>query len=314
MSNIISEQDLKNKYNGDCISGVILMGEVVRGTTKNGKPFYSGTLTSGEQVSYKVWDSTLAFETLRQADLSGHVVDIEGTWNEYQGTWSIIINRIVDLGDGTSSGVGVSDFLKSRYDIPSYWAGLLALMKQNLTDNGYKVADKILFSNPDVAEQFKYAFAAKSHHDNCKGGLLAHTYKICYLANVFVNLYPSMVDKDLLYLGCLLHDIGKVREMDMGVYQEVSKVTHRFLGIEMLDKDLIVSIYGESFYYELVSILLQHHGEYADPCKTVSSYIVHLIDCIESRFMGLVQNMELSDNCGKVNVDGSYLSYPTLQE
>lgn len=294
-------------YNGDAVSGIILLKDVVRATTKNGKPFFHGSVCSGTDVSFKAWDNSEAFKMLEREDLAGKVVYISGNWSEYMGVVSIILDTVMTNAELVA--IDPMNFIESKYNIDAYWSGLQNIMKSTLTEKGMLLANKFLFENEEVANAFKVEFAAKSHHDNCKAGLLAHTYKVCYLMQVTLNLYKDIVDKDLVMLGVLLHDIGKIKEMHMGVYQPCSKVTHRFLGIEMLDKDLIVENYGEDWYYELVSIMLQHHGEWGDPCKTVSARLVNLVDEFEAKAMLIKQAVDISDNCGTINIDGQYLSY-----
>lgn len=294
-------------YNGDAVSGIILLKDVVRATTKNGKPFFHGSVCSGTDVSFKAWDNSEAFKMLEREDLAGKVVYISGNWSEYMGVFSIILDTVMTNAELVA--IDPMNFIESKYNIDAYWSGLQNIMKSTLTEKGMLLANKFLFENEEVANAFKVEFAAKSHHDNCKAGLLAHTYKVCYLMQVTLNLYKDIVDKDLVMIGVLLHDIGKIKEMHMGVYQPCSKVTHRFLGIEMLDKDLIVENYGEDWYYELVSIMLQHHGEWGDPCKTVSARLVNLVDEFEAKAMLIKQAVDISDNCGTINIDGQYLSY-----
>ena len=54
--------------------------------------------------------------------------------------------------------------------------------------------------------RFKVEFAAMSHHDNCKGGLLAHTYKVLLLMKFVCRQYEAATTKrgtdytDLLYI------------------------------------------------------------------------------------------------------------------
>lgn len=306
--NTISKEMLGGThYNGDAVSGIILLKDVVRATTKNGKPFFHGSVCSGTDVSFKAWDNSEAFKMLEREDLAGKVVYISGNWNEYMGVFSIILDTVMTNAELVA--IDPINFIESKYNIDAYWSGLQNIMKSTLTEKGMLLANKFLFENEEVANAFKVEFAAKSHHDNCKAGLLAHTYKVCYLMQVTLNLYKDIVDKDLVMIGVLLHDIGKIKEMHMGVYQPCSKVTHRFLGIEMLDKDLIVENYGEDWYYELVSIMLQHHGEWGDPCKTVSARLVNLVDEFEAKAMLIKQAVDISDNCGTINIDGQYLSY-----
>lgn len=304
--NIITKKLLEAEhYNGEDIVGTCLLRDVNKSLTKNGKFYYTGGICSGKEVTYRIWDNSTAFGVVDTQDLSGCIVNISGTWNEYQGQFSVVITSISKYeGD-----MGVDQFLPSPYNIKAYWEGLQKKAGSVLSDKAMTIANKVLFDNEEVSSLFKIEFAGKSHHDNVKGGLLAHTYKVFTIGCSVINMYGGIEDKDLILLGCLLHDIGKIKELNIGVYTNMAKVTHNFLGVEMLDKDLIVSLYGEDWYYELVSILLQHHGEFGMPCKTVSSRIVHIIDKFESELTYMKQLRDNSDNSGVIKTDAGYLHY-----
>lgn len=305
--NKITKEQLKGSHtSGEQISGMVLLQDSRRQMTKTNKPFFTGTLMSGTTVPFKVWDNAGAFPILESQNLAGSVVYISGVWNEYQGVCSIVIESIIPDKEGSYNPV---DFLPVKYNKDAYWGGLKQMVEKLVSPKGMIIANKVLFENEEVANRFKTEFAAKSHHDNCPSGLLAHTYKLLYFTQAVISLYGDLVDRDVLVLGVLFHDIGKIHEMHYGAYQPCSKVTHRFLGVEMLDKELIVKEYGEDWYYELVSIMLQHHGEWGDPCKTLSARIVNMIDEFESGMMLLSQLKEESDNCGTINVNGTYLTY-----
>ena len=160
------------------------------------------------------------------------------------------------------------------------------------------------------------------HHDNCKGGLLAHTVKMVDFLPIVLDNYPVLFSdkddsgqlkespdkRDLLVIGCILHDIGKTREMDYGVYQKGSFVSHRFFGAEMVEehKDYIVGQYGEEWFYHLIAILLQHHDQFGDPCRDVYALIVHKIDDIESSLTNLSQEIEQN---GNTDPSGKFIWY-----
>ena len=306
---IITKEMLEgNKVKGSYIEGVILLQNYTVCLTKNGKYYYNGTLTSGVDIPFKVWDNSGAYPQLRNNDLSGKVVEIHATWDEYNGVFSLILNSVKEV-----EGVSEANFLPTKYDVDAYFSSLINMIKNIVSDKAFALADSTLFSNSDIVDAFKIEFAAKSHHDNCKGGLLAHTYKVCYLTSIVISTYfggtLSQDEKDMLILGALFHDIGKVKEMHFGQYTDISVVTHRYLGVEMLDKQAIIELYGEDWYYYLVSIMLQHHGEYGDPCKSFVAYIVNQVDMLDANMTLLEQKLEDSSarELGRVSMNGSYL-------
>jgi 3'-5' exoribonuclease len=64
-------------------------------------------------------------------------------------------------------------------------------------------------------QQFQEAVAAKSLHHAYRGGLLRHTVEVAEICRAVVRIYPAL-HHDLLITGALLHDSGKLFEMDQG--------------------------------------------------------------------------------------------------
>ena len=175
-----------------------------------------------------------------------------------------------------------------------------------------------IFQSENLFPRFKEEFAGKKMHDAQIGGLMHHTTKMLKIAKILVENEPRMLQiegfTDLLYLGISLHDIGKVYEMKLGVYQPNSFVTHRTLGTEMIAKykDLICQLYNETFYYHILAIINGHHGEYGERPQTLLAYIIHLIDMLEANTTGAfdrIENKEFSNRAGlnAVLVNGANL-------
>lgn len=319
---IISKEYLKSIINGEVdtgvqINGVILVSDYSIGMTKTGKEFIHGNLLSTIKVPFKAWCNSKAFDKLKLEEYENTPVFIRGTADNYNNNGSIILTDIERV-EGYSS----DQFMSQKYNADAFYDFMLRILAEHVSEKGMKIYQRIM--TDDIVKRFKEEFAASGHHDNCKAGLLAHTYKCVYLMSCLLGLYktlwytkegdeykPDQNKKDLLMLGVALHDLGKIREMNMGVYQECSKVTHRYLGTEYIaefKKDIIEG-YDESWYYDLISIMLQHHGEYGDPCKTFASYVVHKVDLIESQ-MTYAQDL-IARGGGtqdKINIDGTYLT------
>ena len=307
---VISGDVLKGATKGQNISGLLLCRTYSIALTKTGKEYIQGTMQSEVEMPFKAWGNSEAFVGLKNNDYVGVVCQVTGHFDDYGGSFSLIVEDIqaVDYED-------ISVFLPNRYDVEGYWNNLKTLVQQNVSDKGLNIANQTLFDNTEVANAFKIEFAATSHHDNCKGGLLAHTYKVVYYVVTALAMYPALIttqdEKDMLVLGALFHDIGKTKEMKLGTYQPCSKVTHRYLGIEMIDKPTFVAAYGEDGWLEMVSILLQHHGEFEDKCKTVSAYIIHKADCYDADMTFLLQTKErplTRNGVNSIKVDNNWLS------
>jgi 3'-5' exoribonuclease len=63
-----------------------------------------------------------------------------------------------------------------------------------------------------VMERFRRWPAAVKHHGAVVGGLLEHTVNVTLIADRLAQLYAS--NQNLVLAGALLHDIGKLEELE----------------------------------------------------------------------------------------------------
>lgn len=297
---------------GKQINGVVLMRDYKTNLAKNGTEYIVGSVQSGIQVQFKVWRQSAAFDILKAKDLQNVPVYIRSSVDLYNGVCSLVIDSVQEI-----DGFTADQFLPTKYNVDAYFESLIKSLSSRVSDKGAFIW-KYVFENDEFVARFKIEFAARSHHDNCKGGLLAHTYKVLMLTDTILRMYPDLVSydgkkdtdlSDLIYLGAVLHDIGKVDEMILGVYTVKSCTTHNYIGTEYISKikDQIIVAYGEEWYYNLISIILQHHDEFGMPAKTVWAYLIHLIDVVEAKVTDIIQLMNNSVS-GKICVDDKWLS------
>lgn len=312
--NIIPQDFLKGLTHGQGLNGIILIKDYSVQLTRTNKEYIVGKLQSGIEVPFKAWGSSGAFTRLKAEAYENVPAYIVATSDEYNGVMSIVLESVQAV-----DGYTPDQFFPIKYNIDAYWETLQKTVASGVTPKGMELCNKVLFENAQVADRFKVEFAARSHHDNCKGGLLAHTYKVVTMVRSVLAQYPGLSAKagvqdsdvrDLLYIGALLHDVGKVFEMSFGVYQPASVATHLFLGAELVAgfKDDIIAAYDEQWYYNLVSILIQHHGEFGERPKTVVAQIIHLIDVFDAHVTDIMQAVEAVDGSGTIRYEGSYLS------
>lgn len=318
---VFTKELLQGVKDGERFDGVILMQTYAEKLTRNGKPYIDGTLQADVTVQFKAWSTSSAFAKLSAENYKNVVIYAQGTVQTYQGMNSVILEDVTAV-----EGYAPAGFKKVRYDAESYFNALVGVLTKETSETCVGIFNKIM--SGDTKERFKEEFAASGHHDNCLSGVLAHTYKVSMFGKLVTQLYPvlfsekndagefviSQKKKDIFFLGMALHDIGKIDEMLMGVYQPKSKVTHRILGLEYVYKfeQDIVTAYGKDMFYDLVSVVVQHHDTYDDKARTSLAYLVFMADLIESRCMGLAQAVEDSSFVGdagsQVSFDGRYLT------
>ena len=304
---IIKQEELENLIAGQTMQGVVLVTSYAVKVSKSGREYIDGKLQSGTTVKFRVWTDRPAFEKMKINDLTNKPCEIKGTVDEYNGAYSIIITDIIEAPE-----FKIGMFMPVFYDVDRWYESLVSMAKQMLSDKGMNLLGSMLFNNPRLVDRLKEEFAAMNHHDNCRGGLLAHTVKMLDLVPGIIDTYPTLVSeknssgemvespdkRDLLVIGCIMHDIGKVREMKYGVYQRESFISHRFFGAEYVEhfRKQIIELYSEKWFYDLEAILLQHHDEFGDPCRNLYALIIHKIDDIESSLTNLSQEIETNLN------------------
>lgn len=312
--NIITQDQLKNLTGGMAIDGIVLIKDYSVQLTRNGKEYIAGRLQSGTDKPFKAWGSSAAFNSLKNEAYENVPTYIRGSGDEYGGTISLILDSVQAV-----DGYTPDQFFPVKYNADAYWEALKKLVSTRVSAKAMDICNKILFENQTVSDRFKVEFAGRSHHDNCKSGLLAHTYKVTSTVASVIQQYPAITSRDgvteqnlvdLLLVGALLHDVGKIYELEFGVYQPASCVTHKYLGSELIAeyKAEIIAAYDELWYYYLISIMLEHHGQYGEPPKTVWAQIIHIVDMFDSQLTDMMQAIDSTNGQGAIKFDTNYLS------
>ena len=295
------------------IKGYVLISGYQLNPQKNGGFYISGTLQAMGTIPFKVWSSTVGDSLYAKMSggeslFKGSICYVEGKVDRYGGNFSLVLNegRVID---GEDVGLKESDFLEDVYDVGAFWQSLMGVLKKNCSEKAVTMFERVI---SEVKERFMTEFAAVWHHDNCKAGLLAHTTKVVRMASL-IRMYPEITKKispDVLFIGCALHDIGKVYEYGLGAVTDEGKVlSHHTFGVLFCasHKKDIVEALGRDGYRLLLSIIEQHHGEYGERPRTVAAYIVYRLDLLESVLTSV--NTLLKDSPdGNIQYDGYKLS------
>ena len=156
---------------------------------------------------------------------------------------------------------------------------------------------KTLFEE-NIEKLSYYPAASKNHHEYVSG-LAYHTYGMLKVAASFCTLYPTL-NKDLLYSGITLHDLGKTIELSGPVVPEYT-LEGKLLGHISISYAMIketadkLHIEGEEVTL-LQHMILAHHGknEYGSPVlpQIKEAEILYLIDNIDARMAMMDKALE----------------------
>lgn len=278
------------------IRGWLFAEEVQVRTAKNGRPFRQLRLRDqrGNEIKARQFDLP-AVETL--APQAGKVVLIEGLIEEYQNTTQIKLTR-AELDEtappelfviGTRCRIELlEDTFRQLVSKVSH-RGLQALLRECFTD--------------EVMRRFRRWPAAVRHHGAVVGGLLEHTVNVTLIAKNLTLLYPCK--QELVLSGALLHDIGKLEELEeqvgSGFTAAGNLFGHIILGAQTVqDRARQVSELDEATYQDLQHIILAHHGtkEFGSPVcpATIEALIVHQADTAEAKLTGFLDHCDRTSN------------------
>ncbi|MBM6842129.1 HD domain-containing protein [[Clostridium] spiroforme] len=160
----------------------------------------------------------------------------------------------------------------------------------------YQLVTTLLEEN--IEKLTVYPAASKNHHEYVSG-LAYHTYGMLKLAESFCNIYPTL-NKDLLYSGIILHDLGKTVELSGPVVPEYT-LEGKLLGHISISNAMIketadrLHIEGEEVTL-LQHMILSHHGknEFGSPVlpQIKEAEILYLIDNIDARMAMIDKALE----------------------
>ena len=74
-----------------------------------------------------------------------------------------------------------------------------------------------IFGDGPFLDAYAACPAAKSYHHGYVGGLIQHSLNMVDLALAVSRNYEGDLDTDMLVAGCLLHDVGKMRQYEVGM-------------------------------------------------------------------------------------------------
>lgn len=266
--------------------------------TANKKPYCNGNLViygEGTAKSLKIWEDAGALNLHKEiTENNKQYFKIQYKDDSYNGTTYANIKAFQVMTEAEVE----STFMKKIKEEQAHLIKVRdEILVNNVSEKGRKFLEDFINNNKEIWELFHIEQAAMGKHDATPVGLLRHTVKMLKFLELTLdlsnNFYLNEDGKDLLFLGLLLHDIGKVREYDNGKASQWYKVTHRGLGIEIIveNKELFLKYFDQDFYYETIAIINQHHGIYEEKPHSFFSYFVHLVDMFDTHTTGLYESL-----------------------
>jgi 3'-5' exoribonuclease len=272
-------------------------------TTKTNKPYLSLMLGDKTgQIEARVWE--LADPRIARDFERGDIVKVRGSFSRYEDRAQMKVDQ---LRKALANEADIMDMLPcTTYDIEELWKKLEAAV-QSVTNPDLKRLLSALLSDPALAKAYREAPAARQLHHAWLGGLLEHVVSLLGLADRVAAHY-SMLDRDLLVTGVILHDIGKVRELAWvtGFDYTVEGVLlgHIQMGVDLAEKTIAgLPGFPDRLRTLVLHMILSHHGklEFGSPKLPMipEALVLNFLDDLDAKMQAVINEFEKSAREGK---------------
>jgi 3'-5' exoribonuclease len=283
---------------GDKVEDIFFLAAKNVAHKKDGNAYLNITVADRSgQIKGVVWDQV---EKLTSAANSGDFVRISAAAGEYRGTLQLVVKAITRV---PSDQITPSDYLPATSRNVDQMFDRLKSLTDTIASLPLKSLIMAFWQDQDFVDRFKKSPAAKKMHHAYLGGLLEHTLSMVLLVDKIAGHY-SGVDRDLLMVGAMLHDIGKVRELsyDFGIdYTDEGRLlSHIVIALDMVEEKIrALGAFPEDLAVMVKHLIISHHGarEFGspEPPKTIEAVLLNYIDEIDSRVNGIREFMAAED-------------------
>ncbi len=280
------------------ISSEFAVSEKIIRTSAKGRKYLDITLTDKTgQMDGRMFPSDV--ESIFDSINLGRVYEVMGRISEFpsgSGKYNMVINIIDELKEGDYQ---LEDFVMASQNNKNDQIGEITRAINEVQDINIKNLLKAFFCDNEFTKEFYIAPAAIVHHHNYMGGLLDHSVEILEICRTMCQIFPD-INKDLLYTGVLLHDIGKTKTYTygtgpIGFSKEGDLLDHIYISCEMVKERMRELETPEELSNQILHMILSHHGYVSngwgspvDP-KTPEALALHYADNMDAKVKEALQ-------------------------
>lgn len=301
LSDILENQDF---------SQIVFVISAIEKITKSGRKYITGEVRDKSgSFRYNFWDVENKNIVLPKAN---SYFRFFGIMEKYQNNFQINLKKVAIVEE---SQINELDFKKSSdINLDELWKDLEKIIDSIKDDFLKYIAIELFVNNHILAKRFKMSPAAESVHGAWIGGLLEHSISVSKLADLVVDYYNKIyfegkIDRDIVILGALVHDIGKIWEYDYSspaikttkygellghIYLSTNKINELAKKYKEENKDTNLEI--DEKLLKLMHVILSHHGklEFGAPVvpKIPEAIIIYHLDNIDAKLMNFLENVK----------------------
>jgi 3'-5' exoribonuclease len=255
---------------GAAVEGVFACTRKERLTARNGSGYLS--------IELRDRTGSITARAFREADFlagqfeRGDLVWVSGRVERFRDELQIDLGSIRRVDP---EGLDPADFLPSAYRDLEELDGFLEHLAREVYDPDYRRLLGSLLGDDELRAHLRRTPCTRGGHHAYLGGLLEHTVAVATLAQETCVLHPRL-NSDLLIAAAVVHDLGKIREFDLGAEISLSDegrlVGHVALGVELLgERCAALADFPRDKQLALSHCVLTHHGPDGVPGRRFAS-------------------------------------------
>ncbi|MEX0939297.1 MAG: OB-fold nucleic acid binding domain-containing protein [Pirellulales bacterium] len=291
MSTSTSRRFVKQLRHQENINQIFMISAKQLRPNRNGNLYLQAELSDRSgSIETRLWNASE--QDYRNIENGDYVV-VEGATQLFQGNLQLIANSIrrAELTE-----VQEEDFLTLPGTAIDQMAMRLAEILRGVKQPHLRTLAECFLMDDAFMRKFCKAPAGVKNHHAYQGGLLEHVLGLCELVLRVADLYPE-VDSEMLLMGAVLHDMGKIDELtyerDLAYSDAGQLLGHILIAISILDVKVREAdrLSGEPFpeaaLLELKHMIASHHGqyEYGSPKlpMTLEAVALHHLDNLDAK-------------------------------
>lgn len=310
---IVLLSELKEGQAGDCF--VLLVEKELR-QTRSGKPFYTLSVRDrSRRVAAPVWNDSEFFAACEHDWQTGQFFKIRATFRNTEWGPQLELEKVrVATDDDRADGFDPQNFReRTRFDPATMFREIVVLANEQIDEKPLCQLVCAILERYEAG--IKEIPAATHNHHAFVGGYLEHVLSVTrtavYLADKYIEYYSDLrpaLSKSLIVAGAILHDIGKLHELDVQPAQTVYSVEGRLLGHMILGRDIVremsptVEGLSPETQLHLEHIIAAHQGQrewgaVVEP-HTIECLIVHYADDLDAKVNMMARALEKDTSTG----------------
>jgi 3'-5' exoribonuclease len=273
--------------------------------TKQGKPYFRvGFRDAAREVSFPIWGDSPWAVDCHDNWQPGEFYKLRAVYQETDYGPQLDVRKIrpaveADAADGFDPNCLRP---RSRFDPQAMYDELLALVRKQIKNPALrKLTETLLVGNRQALLDHP---AARRNHHAFVGGLLEHTLSVTrtcvFLADKYAEYYPDLrppLDKDLVVAGGVLHDIGKLSELEQRPEGTIHSAEGAMIGHILIGRDMVREAAAAmppdaapdaETMLRLEHLIIAHQGRpdwgSPKPPMTPEALLVHYADDIDAKY------------------------------